>query len=256
MVVVPSGSFVMGAAADDEFGHDGLRPCRTVTFERAFAIGRFAVTVAEFRAFVEETGRDMSGGATVRRGYDWPHEESASYLAPGFPQDPSHPVTCVSWEDAVAYAEWLEVKTKRSYRLPSEAEWEYAARAGTTTPYWFGRRASVTVANFWNLEDEGHQGSIAFREGTVPVNAFSPNPWGLYNVHGNICEFTADGCRENYYGAPLDGMPVGGLKEYQRALRGGSWTEIPSMITSASRQSMGQDKRCSHNGFRVARDLV
>ncbi len=255
MVLVPAGSFMMGAQADDPFGHEALRPCRKVTISRAFAIARCAVTVGEFHAFVQETNRVMNG-ALVKRGVEWLHEADASYLNPGFAQEASHPVTCVSWADAVAYTEWLEAKTNRSYRLPSEAEWEYAARAGTTAPYWFGRAASVTVANYWGLDVEKGHGAIAFREGTVPAAAFPPNPWGLFNVHGNVCEHTADGFRENYFGSPLDGMTVGGLEESYRVLRGGSWADTRSAITSASRLQMGHNIRCAHNGFRVVRDLI
>lgn len=257
MVVVPAGRFAMGAGDDDLYWDKTASPRREVIVEHAFAIGRLAVTVGEFHKFVCDTGRDMRGGATVCCSFDpmdWRHEASASYLNPGFPQNDTHPVTCVSWEDAIAYARWLEAKTNWTYRLPSEAEWEYACRAGTHTLCWFGTRVSAKRANYWaeaNAPDRA-----AFRKGTVPADSFAPNPWGLYNVHGNCSELVADGFRENYFGAPLTTMAVGGLEEGSRVVRGGNWAATMYEITAAARQYVEPEKRYSYVGFRVARDLA
>lgn len=257
MVVVPAGRFTMGAGNDEAWWDKIASPRREVTVDRAFAIGRLAVTVEEFHQFVSDTGRNISGGATVCCGFDpieWRHENTASYLNPGYPQAASHPVTCVSWEDAIAYADWLEAKTNRPYRLPTEAEWEYSCRAGTRTAYWFGGSVSSNLANYWSQANATDRD--AFRKGTVPADAFQPNAWGLYNVHGNCAELVVDGFRENYFGAPLTTMAVGSLDEYDRVVRGGNWAGTSFDMTSAARQYVYQDKRYSYVGFRVARDLV
>jgi formylglycine-generating enzyme required for sulfatase activity len=149
-----------------------------VTFARPFEVGRDAVTRGQFAAFVNATG----------------HKTSDRWRNPGFQQNDSHPVVCIRWEDAKAYAAWLASITGKPYRLLSEAEWEYAARASTSTPFWWGSSITPAQANYnGNVVYEGGGSKGEYRGGTVPVGSFDPNPWGLYNVHGNVwgwCEDT------------------------------------------------------------------
>ncbi len=148
MVVVPAGSFLMGSPDSEpgRFGDEG--PQHSVTIAKPFAIGRHAITRGQFAAFVNDTGHKTEGGAHVWKGDKWELDASASWRAPGFAQDDSHPVVCVNWDDATAYTEWLSKKAGKTYRLLSEAEWEYAARAGTTTPFWWGATITPSQANY------------------------------------------------------------------------------------------------------------
>ena len=179
MVVIPAGKFVKGSPAGEE------GPRHQVTIKVPFALGRFAVTLAEFSAFVESTGRAMS----------------QSYKDPGFSQTPRHPVVGVSWGDAAAYCQWLSKTTGKTYRLPSEAEWEHACRAGSSTPFWWGASISTDDANYNGNYTYGGGKKGQYRKATVPVESFKPNPWGLYQMHGNVWEWCADPWHENYRGA-------------------------------------------------------
>lgn len=151
MVPLQAGSFVMGSP-ECEAGRLDEGPQRVVRIAKPFAIGQFPVTVAQFAAFVRDSGHRI--GATCRQ---WDcsefNEKPGSFLEPGFEQAGDHPVVCVGWDDAQAYAAWLSRTTGQSYRLPTEAEWEYAARAGTTTPYWWGRRGDSWLCE---LQDRCH----------------------------------------------------------------------------------------------------
>jgi formylglycine-generating enzyme required for sulfatase activity len=192
MVVAPAGSFTMGSPANEKERFDDEGPQHAVTIGRPFAVGKTHVTVDQFRVFATERGYSAHSGC------DWRN--------PGFRQDGSHPVVCVSWDDANAYAQWLAQKTGKSYRLPSEAEWEYAARAGTTAPFWWGSSITPAQANYDGTYVYAGGGSKGeYRQGTVPGDSFKPNPWGLYNVHGNALQWTADCWHKNYTGAPADG---------------------------------------------------
>ena len=160
----------------------------------------------------------------------------------------------VSWEDARAYAGWLSRETGASYRLPSEAEWEYAARAGTTTPFHTGTTISTNQANYGNLAyGSGRRGT--YRERTTPVGTFAPNAFGLHDVHGNVWEWTEDCWHENYRGAPADGSPWLGGDCGRRVSRGGSWLNNPRILRSAVRNRHITDTRLTYAGFRVARAL-
>jgi formylglycine-generating enzyme required for sulfatase activity len=179
--------------------------------------------------------------------------EHASWRNPGFPQDDSHPVVCVSWESAKAFAAWLSSQTGREYRLLTEAEWEYAARAGTTTPFWSGSSINPVQANY----DENYVYKGEFRKQTVAVGNFAPNPWGLYQVHGNVWEWCEDLSHDGYNGAPPDGSAwlQGGDAKY-RVVRGGSWAERPRNLRSASREAVRSYERIVDLGFRVGRTLT
>jgi formylglycine-generating enzyme required for sulfatase activity len=219
------------------FGGEG--PQHKVEIVRPFAIGRFAVTFDEWDACVAD------GGCNGYRPYDggWGRGH--------------RPVINVSWHDAQQYVAWLSSKTGETYRLLSEAEWEYAARAGTTTPFWWGTAISTDHANYDDRYDiYGNATKGGFRHRTVPVDLFQPNPWDLYQVHGNVWEWTEDCYHDNYHGAPTDGSArtIAGCKS--RVLRGGSWINDPWYLRAAFRYWDSPDNRNNYSGFRVGRTLT
>ncbi len=225
MLVVPAGSFSMGWPERE------YRSClggtqHNVTIPKPFAVGRFAVTFAEWDACVAEGG---CGGYK-------PSDE-------GWGRD-DRPVINVSWDDAQAYVTWLSKKTGKTYRLLSEAEFEYAARAGTTTRFWWGDSFSEGQANSYGSK-------------TVPVKSFQPNPWGLYQVHGNVYTWTADCWVETYNDAPADGSARTTGDCSVRSLRGGSWSGPGSsqLLCVASRYRNVTSSRFNGLGFRLARTL-
>ena len=231
MVVVPAGKFMMGSPETEAERNDYESPQHPVTIARPFAIGRHIVTRAQFAAFVHDTsyvGHWWSG--------DW-------WRNPGFPQNDSHPVVYVNWkDDAKAYLAWLSSQTGRQYRLPTEAEWEYAARAGTTTPYWWG--SSITPA-------QAH-----YREHTVAVGEFAASPWGLYQVHGNVWEWCEDVWHQSYNGAPSDGSAFLKGEPGLRVIRGGSKHFKLDRPRAAARAWYNESNRMADVSLRVARTLT
>jgi formylglycine-generating enzyme required for sulfatase activity len=261
MVVVPSGRFMMGAAEQEKSSFDwatpGEQPVHEVRIAKPFAVGIYAVTRDEFAEFVQETHTPMDGGC-----YYWTDKETLdparSFLDPklsGGPQVGDHPVVCVSAQDATRYMAWLSDKTGRNYRLLSDAEREYVARAGTTTAFWWGPNISADQANYWSDASYHGSGTTSARWTTLPAKFFKPNPWGLFQVHGNVAEIVADCWHPNYVGAPSDGsawrMNAGGdCKE--RTIRGGSFMNGPDLLRSAHRRSIPAELREISFGFRVA----
>ena len=261
MVVVPSGTFRMGSTD----GQADERPVRDVRVEM-FALGSHEVTREEFGAFVTATGYAGDGCSVVNSdaSVDW--DDGASWQDPDFLQEDRHPVVCVSWEGAQAYAQWLSRETGVRYRLPSEAEWEYAARAGSETRrYWESRPDSSQCENA-----NGGDRSLARQWGGWPLpvvnciddasytseaRSYGANAFGLHDMLGNVWEWTADCLHGSYLGAPGDGSPwtVGGDCE-RRVLRGGSWETSLSGIRAANRYWL-DNRAGSTVGFRVARDL-
>lgn len=224
MAVVPAGSFQMGCRAS-VCASDEL-PVRTVTFEMPFAIATHEVTFEQFDRFVRATGHARPDAAGWGRG--------------------RRPVINVSWDDANAYAAWLSSETGRHYALPSEAEWEYAARSGTATAFAWGDTARDSA----NCSDCG-----TARSRTVPVGSFPANDWGLHDMHGNVWEWVQDCWNDSYAGAPSDGSPWLEGECSRRLLRGGSWFNAHSLARSASRLSGQAAVRGNIAGFRVtARD--
>jgi formylglycine-generating enzyme required for sulfatase activity len=241
MVVVPSGSFVMGSP-ENEQGGDSESPQHLVTISLPFGVSRHAVKRGEFAAFVKNTGYET-------------HVE-ALWRDPGFPQDDSHPVVCVNWEDAKAFAAWLSDQSGQDYRLLTEAEWEYAARGGTTTPFWWGSNVTQAEANYNCSYVYGGGVKGRYREQTVAVGNFSANPWGLYQVHGNVFEWCEDVWHDDYDGAPSDGSAwLEGNHSHSRVVRGGSWLSFPQDIRSAFRASASAVLRIDNLSFRVGRTL-
>ena len=198
MVIIPAGTFrmsdIQGTGDDDE------KPVHEVSV-KSFAMGRYPVTVGKFRQFVEATGYETEAekgdGAWIWS--EGEYKKDANWRNPYFPQEDNQPVVCISWNDAMAYIEWLNQETGKQYRLPTEAEWEYAARAGTETDYWWGNEIGTNRAN---CDDSGSQWS---NKQTSPVGSFAPNPFGLYDTVGNVWEWCADPWHENYEEAPTDG---------------------------------------------------
>lgn len=262
MVVVPNGSFMMGSPEDEpqrESWQTGTEsPQHTVTHPKPFAVGRHAITRGQFVAFVNETGHKTEGGALVWTGSEWKHDPKASWRAPGFQQDDSHPVVCVNLDDAKAFTTWLAKRTGKTYRLLTEAEWEYAARAGTMTPFWWGASITPSQANYnGNGVYEGGGAKGEWRKKTVPVASFEANPWGLFNVHGNCWEWCEDVWHDSYIGAPTDGSAwLQGGEQGRRVVRGGSWGSDPQDLRSANRGRNDTVDRDYGLGFRLGRTLT
>jgi formylglycine-generating enzyme required for sulfatase activity len=238
MAVVPAGSFIMGSP-DSELNRAKYEgPQHRVTFARQFAVGRFAVTFDEWDACVTDGG---CGGYS-------PNDESWGRAR--------RPVINVSWNDANAYVAWLSGKTGKTYRLLSEAEREYVARAGMRTAFWWGATISPRQANYNGTYIYGNSPTGEYRQRTVPVDAFRSNRWGIFQVHGNVWEWTQDCWHENYAGAPADGSPWDSGRCGYRIVRGGSWATYPGDLRSAVRGRFASDFRSDSLGFRVARTLA
>jgi formylglycine-generating enzyme required for sulfatase activity len=238
MVVVPAGSFIMGSPDSEEGRADGEGPQHAVTFGRQFAVGRFAATFDDWAACV------AGGGCKRYR----PNDE-------GWGRG-RRPVINVSWDDARAYVAWLSGRTGKGYRLLTDAEREYVTRAGTTTPFWWGASISTEQANYVGNETYGGGSKGEDRGRTISVESLAPNPWGLYQVHGNINEWTEDCWHGNYVGAPIDGSAWPSTDCDFRVNRGGAWNNAPESLRAAVRNEDSPDYRTSSLGFRVARTLA
>ena len=238
----------IGNAADET-------PVRDVTFSQVFAAGRHAITVKQFSDFAADTGYTPDGPCYVHEQGQWRARDDRSYLQPGFAQADSHPAVCINWNDAAAFIAWLARKSGKKYRLLTEAEREYVARAGTTTPYWWGNTITSEQANYDGTVAYGRGRRSTYRKATVPVDSFKPNPWGLYQVHGNVAEWVQDCWNPSYKGAPRDGSAWLSGDCDLRALRGGSWGYTPTDIRAAYREGVPMLRRYYHIGFRVGRTL-
>jgi formylglycine-generating enzyme required for sulfatase activity len=237
MIVIPAGSFIMGSPPH-EVGRSTTNPegpQRKVTIGAPFAVGRYEVSFAEWDACV------AAGGCQ--------HRPDDRGMGRG-----KQPVIFVSWNDVTnEYIPWLSRTTGKTYRLLSEAEWEYAARAGSTTPFWWGSSISTDQANYNGnfTYDGGSKGE--YRQETMPVDSFMPNPWGLYNVHGNVHEIVQDCWSDS--GGPSDGSAwkTGSCRRHVH--RGGGFHNVPSYLRSASRAVISPSDRGLEVGFRLARTL-
>jgi len=236
MVVIPAGRFrmgdIQGASIHDYWSHWRELPVHWVNINYQFAIGRYEVTFTEYDKFAEAIGREK------------PDDE-------GWGRD-NRPVINVSWYDAVAYTEWLSKQTRQKYRLPSEAEWEYAARAGTETKYWWGNEIGVNKTNCNNRFKCGNN-----FETTAPIGSFSANAFGLYDIVGNVSEWVADAWHGDYTGAPTDGSVwSGAANNVGKMKRGGSWSSRPHLARIADRTAaMGGGMKLQTDGFRIARSI-
>jgi formylglycine-generating enzyme required for sulfatase activity len=253
LVEIPAGRFQMGSPEHErkkaiDAGAqlawlERETPQHWVGIGRNFALGRYPVTVGEWRRFAMATG--------------WrPHGE-VNWAAPGFHQAEDHPVVGVTWDDAQLYVRWLSEKTGQRYRLPSEAEWEYACRAGTKTAFSFGDTIDTSLANYDGSYSYAGSPKGVFRRGTTPVASFAPNRWGLFDMHGNVWEWVQDVVHDNYEGAPVDGSAwEEGGDQGRRILRGGSWLYNPRYLRSALRNGYSAVLSNDIVGFRVARELA
>lgn len=273
MVVVPTGSFQMGAPDNETGREDAETPQHEVTIAKGFALSRTSVTVGQFREFVRASGYEPDsvklGGASV---YDestgaMRDDSSAGWQSDyvGRNADSRLPVVNVSWNDAKAYVDWLSQRTGKTYRLPSEAEFEYALRGGTSSRYWWGDGVPTgKVENLTGSGDRspsGRRWSNAFQGyrdgywGPAPVQSFAPNAFGLYDIDGNVSEWVQDCWHDSYLRAPRDGSawvnPGCGI----RVVRGGSWGSSPDQVRSAYRQGADASVRSGRVGIRVLREL-
>ena len=259
MVVVPVGSYMMGSPPGEKGRDDDEGLQHRVAIAEPFAVGVHEVTRDEFARFVQETNHSTAHSCWVwdtgKR--EWVERQGRTWSSPGFEQTGRHPVVCVSWGDAQAYVRWLSGKTKQGYRLLSESEWEYVARGGTTSPFHTGLTISTDQANYDGNDTYGTGREGVYRERTVEVGSFSPNAFGLHEVHGNVWEWTQDCWNESYSGAPADG---GAWKRRgdcsRRVARGDSWYNEPRYLRSAYRGRNTTGDRNYNLGFRIARTLT
>jgi formylglycine-generating enzyme required for sulfatase activity len=265
MVALPAGEFMMGSPATEN-GHQAVEGLpRLVVIPKGIAIGRFEVTVDQFSVFIAETGM-TSAGNRCRAIVEFDHvvwgPAEASFRQPGFEAMGSQPVVCVSWYDAHAYAAWLQRRTGRPYRLPTEAEWEYAARAGTKTRYGFGDDETelcayarfADLASRFGWHDACRSDTVIY--GPLPVGSLKPNAWGIFDMHGNAWEWVADCWTSDASEIPTDGSAVrrpGGCEV--GVVRGGSFAAGSRRVRSAIRASMVTALHNYNNGFRVALSL-
>ena len=235
MVVLPTGRFRMGSPSSETGRHSDEGPVRTVTIGKRIAMGRYEVTFADYDRFADADSRRIRPN-----GRGWGRGR--------------RPVIRVSQADAKAYAAWLSAQTGKTYRLPSESEWEYAARAGTRTRYSWGDSINCSQARYGRRRS-GECGNT--HDGTVAVGSFEPNAFGLYDLHGNVREWVEDCWHDNYEGAPTDGSAwTNGCGSIVRAVvRGGSWLDVPRDLRSANRFRFLPSYRNFTCGFRLVQDL-
>lgn len=312
MVKVPSGEYLRGEMHGDllrrnhpfstgSVGSNSERPAHPVQISQAFWMADSEVTVGQFRKFVEATGyrttAESSGDgslvliADAEEGLEqFQLRAECNWRSPGFPQKDDHPVVCVSWQDAQAFCDWLSEKENARYRLPTEAQWEYAARSGTTTSY-LGGDLPDTIYAFGNVADatleEAHPGMVLRQriaklnpsdgDGaayTAPVRSFQPNRWGIYDTHGNVWEWCSDKYYDRYYTElTTAAQKKGSLQQPAvtidppgpettpnhefgdwRSMRGGAWCTGPISSRSASRSFGEAGDAFSYVGFRVIRE--
>lgn len=272
-VVILAGSFIMGSSAYEKGRMDNEGPQHRVTFRRGFAIGQREVSVKEFRAFVKETGYrtdaerlrsstvydQHSGRLTMRDRVNWKMNFE------GEKASDDDPVLHVSWNDANAYCDWLARGTGKPYRLPSEAEFEYALRGGKNTVYWWGddspSRVVENITGEGDISNSRRNWSTSFQGysdkfwGPAPVGSFEPGPFGLYDIGGNVGEWVRDCWHDTYMRAPVDGSAWINPGCKLRVIRGGYWASSPEQTRSAFRLSAKPDSHGARIGFRIARNL-
>ncbi|MGV3652630.1 MAG: formylglycine-generating enzyme family protein, partial [Noviherbaspirillum sp.] len=225
LISLPAGSFSMGSSSGDP----SEQPAHKVTINAPFAIGKYEVTVAEWEQCVAASACPKIGGS------DKP--------------DARTPMRDVSWNDVQQYVKWLAKTSGQAYRLPTEAEWEYAARGGTRTRFWWGEQMKKGTAN---CSDCGEPWSA---QGPAPVGSFQANPFGLHDTNGSVWEWVADCWHNNFKGAPANGSAWDTPACRDRVIRGGSWREGASYMPSSTHFKYSASVRQSQNGFRVARDV-
>jgi formylglycine-generating enzyme required for sulfatase activity len=257
MIFVKPGTFVMGSPADEN-GRGSDEGQHRVTLTKSFLMGATHVTVGQFAAFVKDTGYRTAaeiGGAALEQSVWTP---GANWRNPGFDQGDDHPVVCVNWGDSIAFCEWLSKKEGRHYRLPTEAEWEYTARAGTQSAYWWGDSPNNGEGCANCLDQtakksiQGYTDYFSWSDGyvhTSPVGIFRPNAWGLYDMIGNAFEWCGDWQGAYPNGSETD--PRGPDSGLNRVLRGGGWNVPPLNCRCARRHGIPPGDMENNVGFRV-----
>ena len=237
MVLIPGGSFIMGSQEEEEGSSDNERPQHQVTI-KPFCFGKYPITQAQWQAVAA-----------------LPPVKQELKPNPSRFKGANRPIECVSWHDAVEFCNRLSNHTQRPYRLPSEAEWEYACRAGTTTPFHFGETITTDLANYNGNYTYGNGVKGSHRKETTEVGSFKiANQFGLYDMHGNVWEWCQDDWLDNYANAPKDGSAWTSQSGNTKVLRGGSWFSNPHYCRSASRNYYYWVERGNLNlafGFRV-----
>ncbi len=300
LVRIPEGDFQMGETEVTRnliglFAPHELR-ARQVAVTKAFYLGKYEITVEQFRRFIDASGyqtdaesgkrpwKNLTTGAYTVVDGKWTKKADASWKNPGFPQEANHPVTCISWNDAMEFCRWASRQTKRNVRLPTEAELEDAARAWTVTRYYWGNKATSAPLlsqnpsgerlglGFWANVADTDMASIGDEDlfldkalvmktpipakrsdghrYTAPVGSFYPNPFGLYDVIGNVWEYTLDWAGEN----PSGRDPRGADSAKLRTMRGGSWISTPDVFRPSYRAEIEMQGRTSTRGMRVLID--
>ncbi|NEN89215.1 MAG: SUMF1/EgtB/PvdO family nonheme iron enzyme [Okeania sp. SIO3H1] len=230
MVAIPGGTFIMGSPENEEGSNDDESPLHEVTLQ-PFYMSKYPITQDQYQTIMGKNPSHFKGG--------------------------NRPVECVSWYDAVEFCQKLSQKTEKTYRLPSESQWEYACRAGTTTPFYFGETITTDLVNYDGDYTYGNAPKGKYRKQTTDVGNFPPNAFGLYDMHGNVWEWCADDWHKNYEGSPTDGSPwlENDEKEHNAVLRGGSWISNPVNCRSAIRYNFDRcDIYYNYIGFRVVCD--
>jgi len=268
LVVVPAGEFDMGSPPNELNRDKDEGPVRKVSISNPFAIGKYEITRGEFAQFIDATNHKMSKNCLVWNGSALAATQGKSWLDPGYPVSDRHPMVCVSWHDASAYADWLTKKTGHRYRLPSEAEWEYATRGGVSSAYAFP--GEVTAAcTYGNVSDKSAKASVpnwnaldcddGVGFGTARVGSYLPNNFGLHDTVGNVWEWVADCYHESYDEAPFDGTAWGTAGGCGRGLdRGGGFSNIfPGHLRAANRSQAPTPNAAVYSlGFRLVRELT
>ena len=262
-VLIHGGEFTLMGSPETEVGRATDETQHQVKVSD-FYMGKYEVTVGDFRKFVEATnyktdaengdGSHVFDGTALQKkaGINWRYGVSGSMR---HKSEENHPVVHVSWNDAVEYCRWLSEKTGKSYRLPTEAEWEYACRAGSRTPFNTGENLTTDQANYNGNYPYNNNPKGLYRQNTVPVDSFAPNAWGLYNMHGNVLEWCSDWYGKTYYdeckanGTVIN--PVGAAIGSFRMLRGGGWNFNAGSCRSASRYGITPGDRAATVGFRL-----
>ncbi|MFM9886955.1 MAG: SUMF1/EgtB/PvdO family nonheme iron enzyme [Burkholderiales bacterium] len=262
MVVIPPGRFVMGSPANEEGRFNNESPQREVAIPRVIAVGKFEITRGQFERFAQEENRPLGDGCFALISGKWEKQADKNRRNPGFPQTDDHPVVCVDWNDARAYVAWLSRKSGKTYRLLTEAEWEYAARATATSARYWGEGFNPDGCRYANIADATAKQTFSSWTNaancsdnhvyTAPTGRFLPNRFGLHDMLGNVWEWVEDCWNENYNGAPNDGSAWTSGDCSQRVLRVGAWYNDPRFARTAFRVRHVTAFRGSF-GFRVAR---
>jgi formylglycine-generating enzyme required for sulfatase activity len=233
---------------------------------KPFALGKFELTVEQFAAFADETKYDTGTVCDVWQDGQWSERPDYNWRKPNFPQTGAHPAPCLSWDDAKAYLAWLSRKTGHIYRLPTEAEWEYAARAGSVSRFHFGEDDKdycrygngvdeTAIADVPGAKDWGALPCIDAHAYTAPVGSFAPNAFGLHDTHGNVFEWVEDCWHDDYRGAPANGSAWLTGDCSQRIQRGGAWGYPRAYLRIAVRGRQSRGYRYINAGVRVAREI-